>query len=159
MSNVAGRLAADLSSVPEQSLQGLDTPTVSLLELAHRRLTAALQYLDDPFAKHNATDCATQLEVFIQAARAGKDGDDSRFDAEQQESPGNHLSRRAASTAASFDNAGLPSGSLLPDHFFDTPLPIGQPGTGTIDFLGDLSTSMVLPSEWLTFFEAASVES
>lgn len=158
MSNVAVRLAAELSSVPEHSLQGLDSPTVSLLELAHRRLTAALQYLDDPFAKDSAGDCATQLEVFIEAARAGKDGDDSRFGTEQQEFAGAHLAGRAASTTESFDNAGLPSGSLLPEHFFDTTLPIGQPGTGTIDFLGDLSRSMVLPSEWLTFFEVTSVE-
>lgn len=154
MSNVAGRLAADLSSVPVHSLQGLDTSTVSLLELAHRRLTAAIQYLDDPFARQSATDCAVQLEVLIEAARAGKDENDSRFHAEQQDVPVNHLPGRDANATRSFDNAGLPSESLLPDHFFDTPLPIVQPGTGTIDLLGDLSTSTFLPTEWFSFFEA-----
>jgi hypothetical protein len=152
---VAGQLTSDLNKTPIKMLQILEPLTLALLELLHRRLKSAFVWLDDPMVKRGAMNHTNTLEMLINSAHVPHE---QQPQLAVQLSQGPSASEMESATSAAraveaFENAGLPTGDLLPESLFGPPLLTSEPGVGTLDFLNDLSTTNLMPSDWFAYFE------
>lgn len=123
-----------------------------MLELIVKRVQASTSYVADPLARHDAKEVEASLEHLVSMARP-------IYAAQSEPSINVNTASLTSSSRSpipieSFENAGLPSENVLPGDLPGMPMLTGQSGSGTLDFLNDLSTSSLEVADWFAFFDS-----